>query len=384
MNENTFCSLPFTEIFLGPDGIVKPCCSAAVGLGSLNEQSIDEILQSNRAQSLRQSIIDDKWDPICKQCQRQAEQGVASERDNNLQKFLKKHNAISKEYFKLTRLDLRWSNTCNLSCTYCYEYFSSKWAEIKGIKINNIKDENEQSLLLLIEKEKSSVENILLLGGEPLLQKQNYQLIETLTGKHFNILTNLAVPLENNKIMSRLLKENSLQVGVSFETIGEKYEYVRHGASWEVFDNNLTYIGKTRKDIPICAHSLYSIYSAFNLIEFYQYITSKKIFKEVFWNLLESSGENMHASVFNLSIPLKKLALQEIDNCINSFSNAPGIENLKQIRDSLIESINKPFKMAAKNQNFLNEALVVEQKLSKPEGKCFRNIWPKLFKELQC
>lgn len=380
MNQNTFCSLPFTEIFLGPDGDVKPCCSACISLGNLNDSPIQEILQNHRSHQLRESIINGVWDPTCRQCQRQAEQGVASERSGNPTEFVNKHGSITKEFFKLERLDLRWSNTCNLSCTYCYEYFSSKWAEIKGIKINNIKDENENSLMLLIEEHKDSVQNVMLLGGEPLLQKQNFNLTELLTGKTFYILSNLAVTLENNKVAQRLLKEPSLQFGVSFETVRDRYEYVRHGADWETFDSNLDYIHKLRPNMNIDAHSLYSIYSAFNLVEFYQYLTDKNMFKSVFWNLLESSGENHHASVFKLTTPLKQIALEEITRCIELFPTAPGIENLKGIRQSLIDNMQTPI---PKNMDFINEATVVETKLKKEPGKHFSDLWPELYLQLK-
>ena len=148
VNKETFCALPFTEIFLGPDGMVKPCCSSNTAFGDLNSNTIQEIIQSERSLEVRRSILRGEWHPSCIQCKRQESQGIRSERDLDLDKFIAKNGTVDESYFKLVRLDLRWSNTCNLSCTYCYEYFSSKWAEIKGIKVNAVVDENEQSLNL--------------------------------------------------------------------------------------------------------------------------------------------------------------------------------------------------------------------------------------------
>ena len=71
MNKETFCSLPFTEIFLGPDGHIKTCCSASTSLGSLHTNTIDEIINSKKSISIRQHILDGKWHSSCKQCQRQ-------------------------------------------------------------------------------------------------------------------------------------------------------------------------------------------------------------------------------------------------------------------------------------------------------------------------
>ena len=378
MHKSTFCSLPFTEIFLGPDGMIKPCCSSNTGLGDLNKNTIHEIIQNERSLELRKSILNGKWHPSCIQCERQEGQGIRSERDLNMDKFIEENGSVDETFFKLVRLDLRWSNTCNLSCTYCYEYFSSKWAEIKGIKVNAIVDENEQSLFLLIEQHKDTIENVLMLGGEPLLQKQNAYLINIVANKSFYVLTNLAVPLSNNKIAQRLFKEPVLHIGVSFETIGKRYEYVRHGAQWEVFDSNLDYVKLHRKDVEIDAHSLYSIYSAFNLVEYYEYITSKAVFTKVLWNLLESSGENEHASVFKLSNNLKAEAILEIDRVIEQFKNAPGIPDLVSIRSTLLNSV----ELEPKNSGFIEEADKVEQQLKKLPGKQFKDLWPNLYNKL--
>lgn len=377
MNKETFCALPFTEIFLGPDGMVKPCCSSNTAIGDLNTNTIQEILQNERSLDLRRSILRGEWHPSCIQCKRQESQGIRSERDLRLDDFIQRNGQVDETFFKLVRLDLRWSNTCNLSCTYCYEYFSSKWAEIKGIKVNAVVDENEQSLFLLIEQHKDSVENILMLGGEPLLQKQNGRLIDLVANKSFYVLTNLAVPLPNNKVAQKLLQVPDLHIGVSFETVGDRYEYVRHGAQWAVFDSNLDYVKAQRPSVEIDAHSLYSIYSAFNLIEFYEYITSKQISK-VFWNLLESSGENEHASVFKLTRELKDQAIVEIDRVLERFPGAPGIGDLANIRTTLINNI----EMDPKNSGFIEEANRVEQQLNKAPGKQFKDLWPELYSKL--
>lgn len=379
MNKETFCALPFTEIFLGPDGIVKPCCSSNTAFGDLNQNTIQEIIQSERSLEVRGSILRGEWHPSCIQCKRQESQGIRSERDLNMDKFIEQNGTVDETFFKLVRLDLRWSNTCNLSCTYCYEYFSSKWAEIKGIKVNAVVDENEQSLFLLIEQHKDSVENILMLGGEPLLQKQNARLIDLVANKSFYVLTNLAVPLPNNRVAQRLLKEPVLHIGVSFETIGERYEYVRHGAQWAVFDSNLDYIKAQRKGIGIDAHSLYSIYSAFNLVEYYEYITSKGAFKNVFWNLLESSGENKHASVFKLSRALKNEAIVEIDTVLARFPTALGVSDLVSIRSTLIDSI----EIDPKDHGFIDEADQIELQLNKASGQQFKDLWPNLYNKLK-
>lgn len=370
MNKETFCSLPFTEIFLGPDGGVKTCCSASKSIGSLHTNTIDELINGHTAIDIRQHILDGKWHASCSQCKRQESQNARSERESDLERFQNDFGIVDRSFFKLKRLDLRWSNTCNLSCTYCYEYFSSKWATLKGLKINTIKDENENSLFLMIEKNIDSIENILLLGGEPLLQKQNQRLVNTITDdRSFYILSNLAIPLETNVIAQTLINERTTKWGVSFETVGNRYEYVRRGASWDLFVKNINYIQeKTSNNID--AHSLYSIYSAFNLVEFYEFVHENKI-KNVFWNLLESTGENSTASVLKLSSELKQRAIDEITQCEKLFPDAPGLEWLLAFKKNLT------LNTKSTNKSFVEEINSLENTYLKNETLKFEKLWPK-------
>lgn len=374
MNKETFCSLPFTEIFLYPDGDIRPCCSAMDFFGNLHTDNINDIVQSKTAQEVRQSIIDGKWHPLCNQCKRQESQGARSERSGDFNKLQKEVGTLTASTFVLKRLDLRWSNTCNLSCTYCYEGFSSKWASIKGISVNTIKEENENSLFELIEKNKDTIETVMLLGGEPFLQRQNLRLIDMLPNKSFYTLTNLSVPVKTNKVAQKLLELDTSNFGVSFETVADKFEYVRRGASWEVFTDNVKYFNELNK--PLESHSLYSIYSAFNLTEFYDYITENN-FRHVFWNLLESAGENSKASVFNLPRPLKESAIRELDRCIKKYFNAPGIAELKNFRQNLINQLDNP---NTKTEYHLKEIESIET--LQPYNKKFADLWPKLYKGL--
>lgn len=378
MNKETFCSLPFTEIFLGADGMVKTCCSASQTLGNLNIDKIEDILQSDTAIRIRQNIIDGQWDKSCVQCKRQESQNVRSERTNDLEEFLKEHENFSADYFKPKKLDLRWSNTCNLACVYCYEYFSSKWANIKGIKVNTLKDENENDFLLYIEKNKTTINNIMLLGGEPLLQKQNSALLDTIPKANVYILTNLAVPLKNNPLVNKLISSNNVSYGVSFETVKDRYEYVRHGAEWSVFNSNLDYLVEKVENFAIDAHSLYSIYSAFNLVEFYEYILKKNVFRKVYWNLLQSSGAGPSANVLFLNESLRSKAVAEIEKCEILFRGAPGIESLSSIKKSLINQTNDKHN----NSSLYREIVSVEMQLNKKTGSKFQDLWPELYIEL--
>jgi organic radical activating enzyme len=213
-----------------------------------------------------------------------------------------------------------------------------------------------------------------MLGGEPMLQKQNAKLIETLTGRSFYMLSNLAVPMQTNKVGQLLINENMSQIGVSFETVRDRYEYVRHGASWKVLDDNVKYIHERRQDKHqrIEAHSLYSIYSAFNLVEFYEYILENE-FQNVFWNLLESSGESEFASVLNLSPELREKAVKEIENLERQFPDAYGLDWLRSFKTPLLANNERNH-----NSKFIEEFDKLENTYLTDKTLLFKDLWPEV------
>jgi len=387
MNKDTFCSYPFSSIFLGADAGIKPCCSARYEVGNLNNRSIVEILNSEKFKSIRRSILNETWHDNCSQCKKLESMNARSERsslnetDYHKWEQLNQQNPLTEDFFNLERIDLRWSNTCNLACNYCYEYFSSQWSTIKGIKVNDVKDENQESLFQLIEKSKDKIENINLLGGEPLLQKQNARLVEILHDKRYYILTNLAVPLKTNKIAEKLLNEKYAAWGVSFETVGDRYEYVRHNASWNTFKDNLKFVKDQRNDITLNAHPLYCTYSAFSLVDYYDFVLSNG-FSDVYWCIIQNiEGLN----VLNLSKDLKIKAVDEINRCQEKFSEefrnydkSAGLDHLIDIKEKLLASLDKE----SKNKDFISWTNEIENKFLTNKKATFKELWPEIYNDL--
>jgi MoaA/NifB/PqqE/SkfB family radical SAM enzyme len=385
MNKETFCAYPFNTIFLGADGGVKTCCSAEMDIGDINKQSIQEILQGPTAQGIRQAIVEERWHPQCAQCQKLEAMGARSERvdTNSVQKF-EEFESATKETFELQKLDLRWSNLCNLACNYCYEYFSSKWSVLKGIKINANKAEAEDSLFTLIAENINSVdsiETINLLGGEPLLQKQNHRLIDLLPTKNYYILSNLSIDLPNNTIAPKLIANPNAQWGISFDTVDKRFEYVRHGAEWTTFVSNLRYLNAQGVK-TINAHPLYCTYSAFNLCEYYDFVIGEGYFNEVYWCAIQNIRS---LNVFKLPDNFKRKALAELDLCIAKYSSSGyDMSALENIRSQLIPTIGRTGdEWLIKKLEFTDWTHATEVKYLNDKKYSFNELWPDFLAEWQ-
>jgi sulfatase maturation enzyme AslB (radical SAM superfamily) len=385
MNKETFCAYPFNTIFLGADGGVKTCCSAQIDIGDINKQSIQEILQGPVAQGIRQAIIEERWHPQCEQCQKLEAMGARSERvDTGSANKFEIFESATKETFELQKLDLRWSNLCNLACNYCYEYFSSKWSILKGIKVNANKAEAEDSLFTLIAENidsLDSIETINLLGGEPLLQKQNHKLIDLLPTKNYYILSNLSIDLPNNTIAPKLIANENAQWGISFDTVGDRFEYVRHGAEWTTFVSNLRYLNDQGVK-TINAHPLYCTYSAFNLCEYYDFIISEGYFNEVYWCAIQNIRS---LNVFKLPDNFKHKALAELDKCISKYgASGYDMSALENIRDQLITTIGRTGdEWLVKKLEFTDWTHATEVKYLSDKKHSFNELWPDFLTEWQ-
>lgn len=381
MDKNTFCPFPFETIFLGADAGIKTCCTSRMDLGNLNDSDIDSIIHGENAQSVRQHILDGKWHKQCFQCKEIESMGGRSERSAallNHQAFEEYQKIeLDKNYFKLRNFDPRWTNTCNLACNYCYEYFSSQWSQIKGIQVNTVNENNQESLFLLVEKSKETIRSVNLLGGEPLLQKQNLRLLDILSDKKFYVLTNLSVPITKNKVAKKLFETKNAHWGVSFETVGKRFEYVRHNADWDLFTFNLDYLKKHKpSEVSINAHPLYCLYSAFNLVEYYDFVLKDSTFDGVYWHVLQSiEGLN----VFKLPHALKEKAILEIEKCESEFENVSGMNDLIELKTNLIESIDERVTV---KKNFSKFTQTTET-LLQDKKHTFEELWPDLANDLK-
>ncbi len=340
MNKETFCASPFGSLFLGPDGGIRFCCSLPDDLGNIKDSSIESILQSPIAKSIRQSIIDEKWHPKCSMsCKIIENTGGRAERNPDLlQSFLENcpADSVESDYFRLQHLDLRWTNTCQLQCTYCSPYFSSKWVTTDNmIPIGKVS--SEDSVLQYVADNREFVNTVNMLGGEPLLQKAYLKLFELLKNQKlqsYYLLSNLSVDLTNNKIAEKLFEMDNIHWGVSFETIGERFEHVRHNAKWDTLVKNIRIL-KERQPHKINTHPLYSAYSALHMCEYYDFLLSENCFETAHWQLMLSHPE---LNVFMWPKALKHKALIELEKCITTYGDAFDMTLMKTIYNGLLNS----------------------------------------------
>lgn len=237
------CPLPWTGIAVNPNGSVRNCAMSQQNLGNLKSSPITVIVDNKQNQQIRQSLRSGFWPDNCRLCQQREE--IDPEFSNRAYQ-LKLHqdldpNIYNNNQHSLTQLDLRWSNTCNYACVYCGPELSSTWAAELGFRYINQDRENFLALKEYVWANLSNLREVYLAGGEPLLIKENAELLDQLCQHNPNCLIRITTNLSrlDTEVYQQIQKFKNVQWEISVESTGNQFEYIRYPGSWTKFEHNV-------------------------------------------------------------------------------------------------------------------------------------------------
>jgi MoaA/NifB/PqqE/SkfB family radical SAM enzyme len=380
-----YCAAPWRGLHLNFEGQVQTCCAANPNmLGKKREESIESILNSKKLQQVRESIKSGKLHPkYCEGCIIREDAGFESERDwhNNISPDFDCTTADIEEH-KPALIDIRWNNTCNLACTYCGTYFSSKWAAIReakeqlGENLNQTINTKYQPIIDYINKHQSHVKEVALVGGEPLMMKENNALLDILPDDVLvTVITNMTTDFDKLPVPQKLLKRSRVGWSMSFDNIGKRFEYVRWGSTWEQMNKN---VSRVANKIENSQHhggiqAVYTIYNCTRLCELKQYAIDKKI--NIVWQRVW--GDHLNPVHHNKAV--RTLAIEELHKYQNNFELTPHEKDfvVQQIQQ-LEQSEGKGDSVGPDEQNFKNFTKALESKWHIDQKGQFEKLWPEL------
>tara|TARA_B100001093_G_scaffold118873_1_gene111438 strand:+ start:2945 stop:3979 length:1035 start_codon:yes stop_codon:yes gene_type:complete len=271
------CNYPNSGLYISSMGNVSPCCAIIHGI---TFENVDQFYSNNFFTSIRENNNNNKIldHPACKTCKINLDNSQISQLDRS-KKILKETSDV-----KIRRLDIAFSNTCNLDCVMCTNFYSSKWNKVIESMPEEIQKFTNKSTGMyfsmsyeqidnIIESCGSSLESIIIKGGEPFYDKKTIYFLDKLSDINPNVRLSI---VSNCTIINEdiLKKFKNLYVVASVDGIFEIYEYVR-GFNFSEVEENIDRIMSYKKGLVLNFTA-----SAYNFAiwpKFYKYFKNKGI-----------------------------------------------------------------------------------------------------------
>jgi sulfatase maturation enzyme AslB (radical SAM superfamily) len=291
----TFCVLPWIHLATTVDGVWGRCCFDATNdydryyreseapdfqldedaIGCLRNSryaaanpdrvmGLAEAFNSPALRRTRLQMLNGDAPRACHSCFDQEALGVESHRSHVNRRF-----RASTDFAALAEriapdgtspefpfyLDLRFGNTCNLSCIMCSFPISSRlgagrvpsWSPAV---INPYRDDAE--LWTELRERCHNVRYIYVAGGEPFLQADHFRvlrlLVEEDAAQHISLQYNTNLTVVPDEALTLLHHFGEVVLGASCDGTGELFEAIRVGARWPQFVANLR---KVKQHFPV-------------------------------------------------------------------------------------------------------------------------------------
>lgn len=310
-NSKTFCIFPWVHQYVGPPGDVKPCCvyDWKAELGSLKENTLEEIWNNEKTKQLRLQFLKGEQHPNCSICNNRANLGDAFYNSYN-QMFFHSNEEVQQivantksdgtvDEHKLYYIDVRFNNLCNLKCRSCSPHYSTSWvSDHRKLYHRDGKEKlavddgfqypgkTEVQALEEIIPHLYTAEIIYFAGGEPLMQKEHYEILNKLieignTKIEIRYNTNFSLlKLKNyDNVIEYWKKFKNVTVNASLDGSHAKAEYWRSGTDWNTVVENRKLMKSECPHVQFNISYTLSWPNSHNLVEFHKEWVELKLIK---------------------------------------------------------------------------------------------------------
>lgn len=263
MNKETFCVMPFVNVYLERNGDYVACGHSQTGNrknSNINTHNIDQAWNDEYFVNLRRDLLSGIRNKNCQICWDRELRGTISQRQEFNSVF---KNLIQepKEHLEIlpVMLGLKSDNTCNLKCITCNHYQSSQHdKEVQLFKSQNIKvpmwletiEKINQGNFYAGDYIISNIDSLLknkikleLQGGEPLISPTTHKILDYCiehgyTDIHLSVTINLTSLTDS--MLEKLNQFPNKELWISWDHIeDERFRFIRYPATYPNFLKNL-------------------------------------------------------------------------------------------------------------------------------------------------
>ncbi|MCC6137184.1 MAG: radical SAM protein [Bdellovibrionaceae bacterium] len=284
ISNDVLCSIPWNHVATKPSGEYRLCCLAKQPESTFYNSSgevmrlettpLRESRNSEISKDVRKTMLSGQWHSTCKKCFDEEAAGLRSrrifyneaEKDETLfRKMMEKtadDGSIEYEDFPLETFDIRIGNLCNLKCRMCGPIYSSKWygdyqkltgddyflnsgskIHFNSEDINKFKWHEKDYFWDEIFSIASTIRHIYMIGGEPLIIKNQVQFLRRLVSEgyaqHIEIEYNSNFTILPDDILEIWTHFKKVTVGISLESIFEENDYIRNPSRFSEIVSNI-------------------------------------------------------------------------------------------------------------------------------------------------
>jgi len=310
-NGKHFCVLPWVHFHAWPDKRVMPCCVADSDLPTSeirNDESIIQMMNTDKYNDLRKKMMRDEAVPECKRCYDLETMGEWTMRQShNRRKGLDYVDYIadvtnddgSLKEFQMKYMDIRFSNICNMKCRSCGPSCSSLWSqeflEQRGKEVFEeyfpksngkivINNNDDMTLMSKLKPYLDDVTEVYFAGGEIIITQEHYECLDYwiengLTDQvELTYTTNFSTLKykKNVDLIEYWKKFPQLKIWASLDAHGEVAECIRSGTDWEKVVRN---IREVKEQVPHASFQItptISIWNIFDFPDFWDYMVDNE------------------------------------------------------------------------------------------------------------
>lgn len=278
------CPLPWVSTCVQPYGPAL-CCSSYVDLRTDANETPAQVYQGSTMKEIREQFLRNEWPSQCRTCEVNEKANVLSLRQQTIRSGayddiarLHQEKRLTPDPLPIRFLELASSNFCNLKCRMCGPRYSTKWNEdmpalkekgfgssvetVAGYDDRPMKDFGAQELSLLLADEPF----IMMKGGEPMLNKNNAEIIAVLEKSEKIHKTKLSITTNGvflaEWFLKNLAKFAEVNITFSIDASGPLNKYIRYGQyENEDLKINMEKIRTLRPDTTIVVSTAFQIYN---------------------------------------------------------------------------------------------------------------------------
>lgn len=275
-----FCPIPWTGLMFNFDGSVKNCIRSPLEIGNIKNDTIQDILAGPLNRQVQDQMLATQPPRSCQPC-------YDLERDKNRFDiisdrifYMRELKSVPFDVYRpgnheLHTIDVRWSNLCNFACVYCSPRLSSKWASELKVVHQTPTPEQIQDFKSYIFSNAKNLRHVYMAGGEPLLMKENLELLEILQKENptVNLRINTNLSKVDTKIFEKICEFANVHWTISVESQAQEFEYIRYGGSWADFLENLEIVRQL--DHRVSFNMLYFLLNFRSMFDCIDYLRSQ-------------------------------------------------------------------------------------------------------------